>query len=125
MAAHDDPNWSPNLGRAVPRAIGVLAPHPLSTLSDAEVMALGRPKQYQSQDNAVNHPPHYTSGGIETIDFIEAKGLGFALGNAVKYIVRKGKKVFDNNVDSKLQQIQDLEKAIWYLQHEIQNLKKG
>lgn len=40
----------------------------------------------------VNHPEHYTDGGIETIDFIEAKELNFHLGNAVKYISRAGKK---------------------------------
>lgn len=40
----------------------------------------------------VNHPPHYTDGKIEVIDFIEDKKLGFHLGNAVKYIARAGKK---------------------------------
>lgn len=39
----------------------------------------------------VNHPEHYTDGGIETIDFIEAKKLPYHLGNAVKYISRAGK----------------------------------
>ena len=58
----------------------------------------------------VNSPAHYTIGGIETIDFIEAKELNYHLGNAVKYIVRaehKGKKK------------EDLEKAIWYLNREL------
>jgi len=54
----------------------------------------------------VNHPEHYTKGGIETIDFIEAKELGYHLGNAVKYITRCQHK---NN------EKQDLEKAIWYI----------
>ena len=40
----------------------------------------------------VNHPSHYTTGGIETIDFIEAKGLDYNLGNVVKYITRADKK---------------------------------
>lgn len=40
----------------------------------------------------VNHPSHYTYGKIETIDYIEDKGLGFNLGNAVKYISRAGHK---------------------------------
>jgi len=62
----------------------------------------------------VNHPDHYTSGGIEVIDFIEAKGLGFHLGNAVKYIARAGKKDPDNLV-------QDLEKARWYIDRAIEN----
>jgi hypothetical protein len=60
----------------------------------------------------VNNPAHYTDGGIETIDFIEAKGLGFNLGNAVKYISRAGKKG---------NRLQDLQKAQWYLAREIDN----
>ena len=60
----------------------------------------------------VNHPPHYKVGGIETIDFIEAKKLNYNLGNAVKYITR---------ADHKGARKQDLEKAVWYLQREINN----
>ena len=65
----------------------------------------------------VNSPSHYTRGGIEAIDFIEAKGLGFCLGNVVKYVSRAGFKA-----DAK---IQDLEKAQWYLTREIARMKKG
>jgi len=54
----------------------------------------------------VNHPPHYTAGGIETIDFIEAKGLDYNLGNVVKYITR---------AEHKGDKIKDLQKAQWYL----------
>ena len=60
----------------------------------------------------VNQPTHYTDGGIETIDFIEAKKLGFNLGNAIKYISRAGKKG---------NRLQDLQKAQWYLTREIKN----
>lgn len=63
----------------------------------------------------VNSPPHYTQGGIETIDFIEAKKLNYNRGNAVKYISRAG-------VKSKETEITDLEKAIWYLNREIKRL---
>ena len=56
------------------------------------------------KDDPVNHPSHYTEGKIEVIDFIEDKHLGFHLGNAVKYIVRAGKK--DPN-----KTIEDLKKA--------------
>ena len=62
----------------------------------------------------VNHPAHYTSGGIETIDFIEAKKLGYNLGNVVKYITRSGLKG---------NQLEDLRKAQWYLSREIATLK--
>lgn len=64
----------------------------------------------------VNHPDHYTDGKIEVIDFIEDKGLNFHRGNAVKYIARAGKK--DHS-----KEIEDLEKAVWYLQREIEKLK--
>jgi hypothetical protein len=59
----------------------------------------------------VNHPPHYKTGGVETIDFIEAKDLNYRLGNVVKYVSRAGKKNSDP--------VQDLEKAAWYLNREI------
>ena len=60
----------------------------------------------------VNHPPHYKVGGIEVIDFIEAKQLGYNLGNVVKYVGRAGKKGTDT--------LQDLQKARWYLERAIQ-----
>jgi len=65
-------------------------------------------------DDMVNSPPHYTAGGIETIDFIEAKELDYCLGNCVKYISRAGKKS-----ENKLQ---DLNKAMWYLKRAISNI---
>lgn len=66
----------------------------------------------------VNHPEHYTSGGVETIDFIEAKELGFNLGNVVKYVSRCGhKKSKGMTADAKA--LQDLKKAMWYLEREI------
>lgn len=65
----------------------------------------------------VNHPTHY--GGdvtYEAIKVIDAWKLGFSLGNAVKYICRAGEK-------SPETEIQDLEKAAWYLNHRIEQLK--
>jgi hypothetical protein len=67
-------------------------------------------------NDAVNHPSHYTDGGIETIDFIEAKKLPYHLGNAVKYISRAGKK--DQN-----KTIEDLQKAVWYIERYIKVLE--
>ena len=58
----------------------------------------------------VNHPPHYKVGGIETIDFIEAKSLNYNLGNVVKYITR---------ADHKGSRNEDLQKALWYLNREL------
>jgi hypothetical protein len=58
----------------------------------------------------VNHPPHYKVGGIETIDFIEAKKLNYNLGNVIKYITR---------ADHKGSRNEDLQKALWYLNREL------
>lgn len=73
-------------------------------------------KNVKVEDDPVNHPSHYTDTKIEVMDYIEDKGFNFALGNAVKYISRAGKK--DKN-----KTIQDLEKASWYLNREIERLK--
>lgn len=64
----------------------------------------------------VNHPAHYggENNPYEAIKVIEAWGLGFCLGNTVKYISRAGKKVSDRRK-------QDLQKALWYLQRELDN----
>ena len=66
----------------------------------------------------VNHPAHY--GGeenlYEAIKVIEAWELGFCLGNAVKYIARAGKK-------DPAKRIEDLQKAAWYINHEIEGLQ--
>ena len=67
-----------------------------------------------TKSDAVNHPAHYKVGGIETIDFIEAKKLGYNLGNVVKYITR---------ADHKDNKLEDLRKAQWYLTREINSLK--
>ena len=67
-------------------------------------------------EDVVNHPSHYTDGKIEVIEFIEDKKLNFHRGNAVKYIARAGKKNPEKEVE-------DLEKAIWYLNREIKRLK--
>jgi hypothetical protein len=65
---------------------------------------------HEPKPDPVNHPAHYKYGGIETIDFIEAKELGYNLGNVVKYITRS---------DHKGNRKQDLQKALWYLNREI------
>ena len=66
----------------------------------------------------VDHPQHY--GGdedpYEAIKVIEAWGLGFHLGNTIKYIARAGKKGCE---------VTDLEKAVWYLQRHIERIKEA
>jgi hypothetical protein len=67
---------------------------------------------------AVNHPPHYTNGGIECIDYLKAKlspeeFAGFCRGNALKYLSRAGVKG---------DAVEDFRKAEWYLRRLIQEL---
>lgn len=70
-------------------------------------------------DNEINSPSHYTKGGIDTIDFMEAKMtfeeyIGFMRGNVIKYISRSS---------FKGQEIKDLKKAAWYLNRLIDTLE--
>ena len=69
------------------------------------------------ENDNINNPKHYTShpSGIESIQVTEH--MGFNLGNAVKYISRAGKKNPDTEVE-------DLEKALWYLQRSLGKLSK-
>ena len=68
-------------------------------------------------NDPVNHPSHYNKGKIEVADFISDQKLNFDRGNAVKYVCRAGSKDPEK-------EIQDLEKAIWYINHEIK-MRKG
>jgi hypothetical protein len=69
-----------------------------------------------SEQNNINHPAHYggADNTYEAIKVIEAWLLGFNLGNVVKYISRAGKKG---------NKLEDLKKAQWYLQREIEKLE--
>lgn len=81
-------------------------------------------RELKEYDN-VNRPAHYTDSKIEVIDYIEDKKLGFCLGNAVKYISRAGKKK-DSGRSVIDKEIEDLQKAIWYINrriYELQDLK--
>ena len=65
------------------------------------------------EKEVVNHPKHYNTGKFEVIDVIEDWKLNFNLGNAVKYIARS---------EHKENKINDLYKAIWYLQREVNKI---
>lgn len=71
----------------------------------------------------VQNPQHYTDSKIEVIDYIEDKNLGFCLGNVVKYVSRAGKKHSADKTD-KEKEIQDLNKAKWYLDRRIKELEE-
>ena len=70
----------------------------------------------QVEDDVVNHPRYYCDGNIEVIDFIIDKKLNFNRGNVIKYVSRAGKKDINK-------EIEDLEKARFYLNKEIEILK--
>lgn len=74
------------------------------------------PQHALSKADAVNHPKHYTDTpfGLEVIEITDK--YDFSVGNALKYILRAGKKG---------DAIEDLEKAIWYLNHKIELMKKN
>jgi hypothetical protein len=71
-----------------------------------------------AKPETVDHPAHYggADNPYEAIKVIEAWGLGFCLGNTVKYIARAGRK-------DPTATVEDLEKARWYLDHEIARRK--
>ena len=75
------------------------------------------PEKEVNEDNPVNHPSHYVDGKIDVIDYIEDKGLGFCLGNAIKYISRAGKK-------ERSKEVENLLKAIWYISRRIEQISK-
>lgn len=69
------------------------------------------------EHDEINAPKHYNAGDVyETIKVIEAWDLGFHLSQVLKYLSRAGKKPGES-------QLKDLEKARWYLNREIENLK--
>lgn len=85
----------------------------------------GDPGETRSRDlevgGAINHPRHYGAGPedpYEAIKIIEAWGLDFCLGNAVKYVSRAGKK------GGPEKEAEDLQKAVWYLQRRLSQIKK-
>ena len=78
----------------------------------------------KAHDDKVNHPSHYTwlkdLCGIEVIDI--TRHMDFNLGNSIKYILRSGHKKEEGYTD-KQKTIEDLKKAIWYLNDEIKMLE--
>jgi hypothetical protein len=67
-------------------------------------------------EDAVNHPAHYTRFNVEVIELTE--NLNFCRGNAVKYLCRAG-------VKNAATELEDLEKARWYVEREIDRVRRG
>ena len=70
----------------------------------------------KTKEDVINHPAHYTFSNIEVIDAIEAWELGFHEGNVVKYIAR---------ATHKGNELENLEKASWYLNRKIAKMKEA
>ena len=93
----------------------------LSGVTQAGIIQGATGAQYTFMDTSpkdmVNSPEHYRVGGIETIDFIEAKGLDkdYYLGNAIKYISR---------ANHKGNRLEDLKKAQWYVNRAVAHAEK-
>lgn len=84
----------------------------VSTVSSTKLI-----NQLEEDLEAAVNPEHYRQGKIEVMEFIEDQKLNFALGNAIKYICRAGKKdVFKTT--------EDLEKAVWYVKREIAKINE-
>lgn len=74
-------------------------------------------RQYENlgDEDVIKRPSHYQGkGGLQAVDVIESFGLNYNLGNSEKYILRAGKKTGNSK-------IQDLKKAVFYLNREIEN----
>lgn len=103
----------------VPQILKVGVPHVVTTppqeeVRTAQLIPVGV-SQFTIKEDAINHPKHYTShpSGVEAITVCEH--MGFNIGNAMKYLWRCDLK---NGVE-------DLRKAIWYIQREIDRREKG
>lgn len=96
-------------------------PYPLTTVLCSTPAPFSRTTGHQKlMNDPVNHPNHYTgfSNGTEVIDITE--NLSFNIGNAVKYCARAGR------VDGRIKgdQLEDLKKAHWYIDREINRLNQ-
>lgn len=85
-----------------------------------------RSKEYYLEDDRVQHPSHYTwlkeKCGVEVIDI--TRHMDFDLGNSLKYILRNGRKS-EEGMTNKEKAIEDLRKAIFYIEDKIKMLENG
>jgi hypothetical protein len=88
------------------------------------VVRFDDPKLEEPVHDKVNSPKHYTShpSGVECIDITQH--YNFCVGNAIKYLWRQGLKS-EIGYESSKKQIEDLKKAVWYINREIANLESG
>jgi hypothetical protein len=114
FASSDIPFYKDSVIDTTPKRMAQLAYEAGVAKAKLRMQGQRQIEMFEPKPDAVNHPAHYKVGGIETIDFIEAKKLGYNLGNVVKYLTR---------ADHKGNKLEDLRKAQWYLTREIGMLK--
>jgi len=114
FASSDIPFYKDSVIDTTPKRMAQLAYEAGVAKAKLRMQGQRQIEMFEPKPDPVNHPAHYTVGGIETIDFIEAKKLGYNLGNVVKYLTR---------ADHKGNKLEDLRKAQWYLTREINSLK--
>ena len=114
LASSDIPFYADSVTDTTPKRMAQLAYEAGVAKAKLRMQGQRQIEMFEPKADPVNNPAHYTVGGIETIDFIEAKKLGYNLGNVIKYLTR---------ADHKGNKIEDLRKAQWYLTREINSLK--
>ena len=114
FASSDIPFYKDSVVDTTPKRMAQLAYEAGVAKAKLRMQGQRQIEMFEPKADPVNNPAHYTVGGIETIDFIEAKKLGYNLGNVIKYLTR---------ADHKGNKIEDLRKAQWYLTREINSLK--
>ncbi len=98
FASSDIPFYRDSVTDTTPKRMAQLAYEAGVAKAKLRMQGQRQIEMFEPKPDAVNHPAHYKVGGIETIDFIEAKKLGYNLGNVVKYLTRadhKGNKLED------------------------------
>jgi hypothetical protein len=99
---------------------GTMVPNPKNNIIITYPQTTETTTTYNQPKEQVDHPDHYQFGKnneYEAIKVIDAWDLGFSLGNTVKYISRAGKK-------DPTKEVEDLKKALFYLEHHIKTLEK-
>ena len=114
FASSDIPFYKDSVIDTTPKRMAQLAYEAGVAKAKLRIEGQRQIEMFEPKADPVNNPAHYTVGGIETIDFIEAKKLGYNLGNVIKYLTR---------ADHKGNKLEDLRKAQWYLTREINSLK--
>ena len=116
-----DSKWEVECAIDKLNAIDTYYEYKVTEYSDEKVRNHDDDKSIESSGDAVNHPKHYQDpSGIECIDIVRHRN--FDIGNAIKYLWRAGLKQ-DADKTPIEKQIEDLRKAIWYIQDEITTLE--